>query len=106
TPIQNIPGNIYNAESGFVYPPASGNGWTSGLADYGTRLKAVFNNVPAGVRIFVSTTNIATNVAGANALPAQPAGTSTSSYALLVSSETAPDSNGFLPILASTTGIN
>jgi len=106
SPIQNVPGNIFNAESGFVYPPASGNGWTAGLADYGTRLKAVFNNIPAGVRIFVSTTNISSNTSGANALAAQPAGTATSSYALLVSSETAPDSNGFLPVLASSVGVN
>ncbi len=28
------------------------------MADYGTRLKATFNNVPAGVRIFVSTSNV------------------------------------------------
>ncbi len=33
---------------------------TAGLADYGTRLKATFNNIPAGVRIFVSTANVST----------------------------------------------
>jgi len=106
SPIQNVPGNIYNSESGFVYTSATGNGWTAGLADYGTRLKAVFNNVPAGVRVFVSTVNIAVNTSGANALSAIPGNTSTSSYAVLVSSEVAPDANGFPPVLASTTGVN
>jgi len=106
SPIQNVPGTIYNSESGFVYTAASGNGWTAGLADYGTRLKAVFNNIPAGVSIFVSTTNIATNTSGANALGAIPANTSTSTYAVLVASEAAPDANGFPPVLASTTGVN
>jgi len=105
-PTQNVPGTIYNSESGFVYTPASGNGWTAGLADYGTRLKAVFSNIPAGVSIFVSTTNIATNTSGANGLAAIPSNTSTSSYAVLVASETAPDANGFPPVLAATTGVN
>ena len=56
-PNQNIPGAIYNSESNFVFGPMAGGG-TAGLADYGTRLKATFNNIPAGVRIFVSTTNV------------------------------------------------
>jgi len=49
---QNIPGLIYNAESGF-YAPAAYPG--AGLADFGTRLKATFNNLPAGVTLFIST---------------------------------------------------
>jgi hypothetical protein len=52
---QNVPGTIYNSESGLQIPAISA---THGLADFGTRLKAVFNNVPAGVRLFVSTTNV------------------------------------------------
>jgi hypothetical protein len=58
---QNTPGQIYNSESGFVFTADLGASITvprAGLADYGTRLKAVFNNVPSGVRIFVSTTNV------------------------------------------------
>jgi len=38
---------------------ASGNAGT-GLADFGTRLKAVFSNIPSGVHLWVSTTNLAT----------------------------------------------
>ncbi len=48
---QNVPGLVYNSESGLVLPVATGQ--TAGLADFGTRLKAVFNNVPAGVHLFV-----------------------------------------------------
>jgi len=104
SPVQNVPGQIYNSESNFVYTGAAGNGWTAGLADYGTRLKAVFNNIPAGVRIFVSVTNLAVNTTSPNT--AAPTATSSSSYAVLVSSEAAPDSNGFLPVLTQTTGVN
>src|ERR1035437_7130282 len=67
---QNTPGAIYNSESGFIFAPlASVNTLpaVAGLADYGTRLKAVFNNVPTGVRIFVSTTNVV-NISGTTQL--------------------------------------
>ena len=63
-PQQNILPNAlnfspYNTESGFVntalvYPSTRANG-EPGLADWGTRLKAVFNNIPNGVNIFVDT---------------------------------------------------
>jgi len=54
----------YNTESGFVNPamvlPSGANGsntatppGTAGLADWGTRLKAVFNNIPTGVSLYV-----------------------------------------------------
>jgi len=69
--IQNIPGAIYNSESGFIsnftntstnnpltYSPSSGTTYTAGLADYGTRLKAVFSNIPTGVSVFVSAVNL------------------------------------------------
>jgi hypothetical protein len=48
-----------NTESGFVNSaltlpaPTAPNGRFAGEADWGTRLKAVFNNVPAGVSLFV-----------------------------------------------------
>jgi hypothetical protein len=100
TAIQNVPGQIYNSESGFttsVVPNA-------GLADYGTRLKAVFNNVPAGVRLFVSTTNVF-NTNSSN--PTAPLGTvTTTSFAQLVLSETAGDANGFPPLTTSTATVN
>jgi hypothetical protein len=109
--VQNVPGGLYNSESNFTSPvPSSipqGNGFTAGLADFGTRLKAVFNNVPAGVNIFVSTNNITNVAVNIPAPPGGPGSNSTSSFAQLVVSETASDSSsgggGFAPTVASTT---
>lgn len=56
---QDQPGKIYNAETGFYAPSLGTSGiGTAGLADAGTRLKAVFNNVPAGVTVYVTTANV------------------------------------------------
>jgi hypothetical protein len=98
---QNTPGAIYNSESNFVLPLSTGG--VAGLADYGTRLKAIFNNVPAGANIFVSVTNVVNSVLQVPA-PALVGNNSISSYALLVSSETASDGNlaGFLPTVTAT----
>jgi len=94
TAIQNIPGAFYDTESGFTTSAVAG----AGLADFGTRLRAVFNNVPNGVRIFVSTTNIS----GTNTV----AGVNTSgNYAVQVFSETAPETNG-VPAAFSTGTLN
>jgi len=102
--IQNVPGQIYNSESGFIPNIAGGTaglsngGTTAGLADYGTRLKAVFSSVPAGVRIFVSITNIG-NETSANAT------TANTSFAELINGEVSPDSNGYPPLLSATTNV-
>lgn len=67
---QNVPGVIYNTESGFTpsgfatpgLPTTVGNTGPAtnvagaGLADFATRVKATFNNIPAGVSIFVPVT--------------------------------------------------
>lgn len=47
---QNIPGAIFDTESGFNGVPGIP---AAGLADFGTRVKIVFNNVPAGTLVFV-----------------------------------------------------
>jgi hypothetical protein len=116
-PAQNIPGAIYNSESNFVFPAAAAGSNQAGLTDFGTRLKAVFNNVPAGARIFVSTANVNNaafpitppavvggNVANGNSTTAAYVG-----YAQLVSTgstESINDGNagisGFFPAVAST----
>jgi hypothetical protein len=91
------------------------NGSQAGLADYGTRLKAVFSNIPSGARVFVSFANVTL----ASTAPAN-IGTISASYAanaaitgnvgntattgalaelLLSGAETLPDSGGF-PLLA------
>ena len=84
--IQNIPGGLYggfaaNSESGFIFPSLaatiSGNTYTAGLADYGTRLKAVFTNIPSGLTMYVSTVSSGTP-------PVQVGGTPLSAYAVLV----------------------
>jgi len=57
------PVSLFNNESMFVNTalalPSGAQGFTpnttAGLADFGTRVKAVFNNLPNGVNIFVST---------------------------------------------------
>jgi hypothetical protein len=49
---QDTPGQIVFSESGF-FPGGSG---APGLADFGTRLKAVFKNIPAGATVTVPLT--------------------------------------------------
>ncbi len=104
---QNVPGTIYNSESGFIQPSIvspstiSGSSVVAGLADFGTRLKAVFNNLPTGVRVFVSTANVSGGAAGSSV--AAPGGQATTSFAQLVVSETTPDSNVIPAVPATTT---
>jgi uncharacterized repeat protein (TIGR01451 family) len=53
---QNIPGTIYNSESGFfssALAASNPNLATAGLADAGTRLKATFQGVPVGAQLWV-----------------------------------------------------
>jgi hypothetical protein len=71
---QNTLGLSYNSESGYYNARL---GFTAGLADTGTRFKAVFHGVPSGVRLFVDTT-----------YPAQTAGQT--NLAFLTASETGP----------------
>lgn len=106
-PIQNVPGSIYNSESNLVVPVSASQ--IAGLADYGTRLKASFANIPAGVRLWVSTSNVS-NLALASTAPAVPGGsaanTGQTTYVQLVSSETVNAGNagvsGFFPSVPST----
>ena len=108
---QNIPGGLYggyalNNESGFILPAAaftdttSNITYTAGLADFGTRLKAVFSNIPAGVSVYVSTTNAATYTI--------PGGTSVMPYAVLVAASQGNEANNdgatFTPLTSTTAG--
>jgi hypothetical protein len=96
-----------NTESGFIFPQLttnnSGSGalnYTAGLADYGTRLKAVFYNIPAGLTLYVSTTSTP-------AAPSIIGGTSVLPYAVLVatnSGEATPDGSSFAGITPTKTG--
>jgi hypothetical protein len=95
---QNVPGVIYNTETGFysaefVGSPARGSLDRAGLADSGTRLRAAFNNVPAGVSIYVDnipsgsgdvarrTASESGTFAGTGDTPGGPVGTSAVSLA-------------------------
>jgi hypothetical protein len=108
---QNIPGGNYGGfsadnESGFILPAlaftdsTSNITYTAGLADFGTRLKAVFTNIPAGVTVYVSTANSATVT--------MPGGTSVTPYAVLVAAgqtaEANNDGSAFTPLTSAITG--
>jgi hypothetical protein len=109
--IQNIPGGLYggfaaNSESGLIFPGLSSTSGTltyvAGLADYGTRLKAVFTNIPAGITMYVSTTS---SSQGTGFIPG---GTSVLPFAVLVgtstSSDAQQDGTPFTPVTSTTTG--
>jgi hypothetical protein len=123
---QNVPGLVYGgSESGFILPiTASITGSTSqvaGLADFGTRLKATFNNIPTGVTLYVSTTNINPSGNPAVNTPAQtstlnssavPANGTSNLVAAMVISESAGTqggnggSSGFLPLASATNSLS
>jgi hypothetical protein len=106
-PPQDVPGIPVNSESNFVYAAAYGNGGnTAGLADFGTRLKATFNNVPSGVHVYVTASNIGAN-ASAQAFPGGSGGNATvANYvglAQMVNGETTTDGSGTVPTVSSDT---
>jgi hypothetical protein len=94
---QNIPGTIYNSESGFIFSGITGTSGNAvaGLADFGTRLKAEFSNIPTGASLYVATSNTANRAL-------RPPGNSTASFAQLVTSETVVDGNGSIPSVTPT----
>ncbi len=55
---QAVPGQVYNTETGLYNPALATPQGTPGLANHGTRLRASFNNVPAGVRLFAGTNSL------------------------------------------------
>jgi hypothetical protein len=110
---QSTPGGIYNSESNFVYAGAYGsNGYTAGLSDFGTRLKATFNNVPASVHVFVATVNSTPNAAalasiGGNAGNANiVGGAAYVGYAALVNGETTSDGGGIVPVVTASDNVS
>ena len=56
--LQDIPGQLYTSESGFIIP--LNLGVQAGLADFGTRLKATFANLPSNVTVYVTATSTTT----------------------------------------------
>ena len=120
--VQNVPGSANNAvsESGMIFNGlglgnnvapnntstvlGSTGGSVAGLADYGTRFQAVFNNVPAGVSIYVSTTNVSNITQNGGVMATNPgANNTTSSFAQLVVSSTASETVlNTAPVLSAT----
>jgi len=107
---QNTPGTIYNSESNFILSVPNNTG-LAGLADFGTRLKATFNAVPSGVRLFVSVNNVLNGVLPVQSPPSAPGGSAANgvtTWAQLVVSETTIDgafSNGFLTSAVNSTDV-
>jgi len=103
TPTQNVPGRLYGStgpnESGLVLGTVLPN---AGLADFGTRLKATFSNIPTGVRLFVSTANVTNAFVNPAAAPAT--GNAPTPYAILVGGETVPEGNAALSSNATFSG--
>jgi hypothetical protein len=101
TLVQTVPGTIYRSESGFT-PPGTIESTTASatsllgtnivLTDFGTRFHAVFTNLPAGAKLYVSTTNVnvTAGVATGPATVPSPSST-TASYAILVSGDSVPE---------------
>src|SRR5262249_5819796 len=72
---QNIPGELYNSESGFFDP-----NWTTtnptlagaGFADFGTRLKADIQGIPAGAQVWALASNGAASLTLSESGPFNP----------------------------------
>jgi hypothetical protein len=92
---QNIVGFIYNTETGFYHPtfPSTNGANVAGRATQGTRLRALFTSIQAGVTLAVSTSHCGNLEAGVPVCPSAAvlgAAVGLGQYALL----TATDANG------------
>jgi len=92
---QNVPAQTVTSESDFIFPVSTASTQPSfaGLADFGTRLKATFSNVPNGVSLFVSVNNVKNSAVGVTAPAGDAVGGNTIDFAFaqLVSSETSAE---------------
>jgi hypothetical protein len=106
-PDQNIPGTIYKSETGFTPDVTALVGGTAvGMADFGTRFHAVFSNLPAGVKLYVSATNVNVSLGVATAFGTAPPLTSTTtSYAVAVTSDSAAEGSNVTSTVSTAGGI-
>jgi hypothetical protein len=97
---QNVPGFVYSTETGFFDQSLLGG---VGLADAGTRLRLDFENVSAGVSLFLPTVVPLTGGAASTTLPypgvSAPTGTGAGAMLRLISSEVGP----FTPVAGTAT---
>ena len=77
---QDTLGIVYNTESGYYNPNLPGAMALAGLADSGTRIKAVFHDIPQGVTLYTATSYPET----------APGNLFAASYAVLTSTESGP----------------
>jgi len=56
-PVQNTPGFLYQSESGFVPGVSATLYKNAGIADFGTRLRAIFSGIPDGVTVIAALRN-------------------------------------------------
>jgi hypothetical protein len=107
-PATSIPGAIFTQmETGFYNPAFSnqvnnttlGDLGQAGLATQGTRLRAVFNNVPAGVRLYVTTTQGAAT-GGNTAVLINTAADGSGAYSPVVATGSTTATCAFFPSLA------
>jgi hypothetical protein len=94
---QNLPGQVFtNMESaltvGAVTGTTPGGTAIAGYADWGTRLKAVFTNIPQGISLYVSTVNLNSSYNAPMGSVAHAGSLTGSPFAQLITGETAPDS--------------
>jgi hypothetical protein len=105
----NIP-PPFASESGYTLPPAAVATGGIGVADFGTRLKATFSNIPTGVHVFVSATNMVNTTAGSAGQVPPIDGVAGSnvrtSFAVLIGTtdDTTPDTAAGPPGGTTTTG--
>jgi hypothetical protein len=104
--VQNVPGTIYNSESGFTLSTSNGTAavGTTGLADFGTRFTAVFNNIPAGARLFVSAYSL--SGVGGNTVENMNSAASVTGESVSDGSGTLPASALFASTATATLGTN
>jgi len=105
--VQNVPGTIYKSESGFTPGALTGLiGSNIGLTDFGTRFHAIFTNLPAGVKLYVSTVNVNTALGAVTGPVVAPAGTSiTTSYAVAMASDSAAEGSTVTATTTLTNGV-
>jgi len=91
-PSQVTPGTIFNTESGLTIPVG---GQTAGLADFGTRLRASFANIPDGLNVWVSVRNVNNTIINGTAITA----------AQLTAVSDAASTGAFSPISGDSNGL-
>jgi hypothetical protein len=96
---KSLPGVVYNTESGFVrddWNTADNNSGIIGIGNSGTRVAARFQDIPAGVKLFVTVLNVGSSTAGSSARLVQTGGFGEGGFA------PGPGGGGLVPVGATT----